>query len=108
MPVENPYNFLKKQPNMKKAGIIGIAIAIIIAGGLGIYAVSNTEVPLGNDASMEFDEQVTATVEEGLVEEGDEFGFEEEATATVEEDLGEEEGSDLGFEDSASATVVNP
>ena len=50
-PSQNPYNFLKKQSSMKKTAIIGIAIAIIVAGGLGIYAVSNTqEGPLGDES----------------------------------------------------------
>jgi len=107
MPVQNPYNFLKKQPNMKKSAIIGIAIAIIIAGGLWIYAVSNTEEPLGDEVTMGIEEEVTATVEEDLGAEGDEFGFGEEATATVEEDSGEE-GDSFGFGESASVTVENP
>jgi len=94
---------------MKKGAIIGIAIAIIVAGGLGIYAVSNTEGPLGDESSMEFNDEATATVEPGFgAEEGEEFGFEDEATATVEEDLGEEQGDEFGFEDRATATVENP
>ena len=84
MPVQNPYNFLKKQPSMKKSAIIGIVIAIIVAGGLVIYSVSNTEGPSGDEVSVEFDEEVTATVKEDLGAERDEFGFEDRATATVE------------------------
>jgi len=105
---------------MKKAGIIGIAIAIIVAGGLGIYAVSNTEGPLGEETSVEFDEEVTVTVEEDLGEQSDEFGFKDEASASVEEDSGEEDEAgvsveedsgqkdSVGFGESASVTVKNP
>ena len=94
---------------MKKGAIIGIAIAIIVAGGVGIYAVFNTEGPLGDESSMEFNDEATATVEPDFGEEGaDEFGFEDEATATVEEDSSEGQGDDFGFEDRASATVENP
>lgn len=83
MPIQNPYNFLKKQLSMKKAVIIGIAIAIIVAGGLGIYAVSNTEGPVGEESSVDFEEEATATVAEDLGTEGDEFGFGESASVTV-------------------------
>jgi len=92
---------------MKKAAIIGIAIAIIVAGGLGIYAVSNTEGPVGDEALVEFEEEATATVAEDLGTEGDEFGFGEEATGSVEEDSGEK-GDEFGFGESASVTVKNP
>jgi len=108
MPVQNPYNFLKKQHNMKKTVIIGIATAIIIAGGLGIFAVSNTEEPQGDELTVSIDEEATATVEENLGVEGDEYGFEDEATATVEEDSDEKGGDGLGFGDEASITVENP
>ena len=93
---------------MKKGAIIGIAIAIIVAGGLGIYAVSNTEGPSGDEVSVEFDEEVTATVKEDLGAEREEFGFEDEATVSVEEDSGEEEGESLGFGESVEVTVENP
>ena len=101
---------------MKKGAIIGIAIAIIVAGGLGIYAVSNTEGPLGDESSMEFNDEATATVEPDFGEEEGEnvLGFQDEATATVEppatveEDLDEEEGDSFGFEDRAAATVEQP
>jgi len=105
---------------MKKTAIIGIVIAIIVAGGLGIYAVSNTEGPLGDEVTVGFDEEATVTVEEDLGEQSDEFGFGDEASTTVEEDSGEEdeagasvdEDSDqkdsVGFGDSASVTVENP
>ena len=92
---------------MKKAAIIAIAIAIIIAGGLGIFAVSNTEELPGDEATVSFEDKASATVEENLGAEGDEFGFEDEASATVEEDSGEK-GDSFGFGDSASITVENP
>jgi len=93
---------------MKKSAIIGIVIAIIVAGGLVIYAVSNTEGPSGDEASMEFEDEATATVKEDLGAERDEFGFEDEATASVEEDSGEEEDESLGFRESVEVTVENP
>jgi len=119
MPVENPYNFLKKQSDMKKGAIIGIAIAIIAAGGLGIYAVSNTLEGISNfdnDNPLEFGDEATATVKPpATVEEGGtELDFQDEATATVEppatveEDSGEEEGTKISFEDRAVATVREP
>jgi len=93
---------------MKKTAIIGIAIAIIVAGGLGIYAVSNTqEEPLGSESSVEFGDEATATVIEDLSEE-ESLGFEDEAATTVEEDSDEEPGESMGFGDSASVTVENP
>jgi len=93
---------------MKKAGIIGIAIAIIVAGGLGIYAISTTEEPLGDEVTMEFEEEVTVTVEEDLAEESDEFGFGEEANVSVEEDSGEENNENFGFGESVGVVVENP
>ena len=93
---------------MKKTAIIGIAIAIIVAGGLGIYAVSNTqEGPSGDESSVGFGDEATATVIEDLSEE-ESLDFEDEAATTVEEDLGEEPGESMGFGDSASVTVENP
>ena len=91
---------------MKKAAIIGIVIAIIIAGGIGIYAVSNTERPLGEETSVDFEEEATVTVEEDLGEQSDEFGFKDEASASVEEDSGQKDS--VGFGESASVTVENP
>jgi len=102
---------------MKKGEIIGIAIAIIAAGGIGIYAVSNSqEEPLADESSLGLDDEATATVEQDFGEEEGEnvLGFQDEATATVElpatveEDLGEEQGDEFGFEDRATATVENP
>jgi len=95
---------------MKKAAIIGIVIAIIVAGGLGIYAVSSTqEGPLVDESSLGLSDEAVATVEEDLVGEPDaELGFQDSAAATVEEDLGEKPDAEVGFQDSASATVKQP
>lgn len=102
---------------MKKGAIIGIAIAIIIAGGLGIYAVSNPqEGPLANESSIGLDDEATATVQPdfGIGEGENVLGLEDRATATVEPPATEEEDSDegkgdsFGFEDRATATVVEP
>ena len=102
---------------MKKGVTIGIAIAIIAAGGLGIYAVSNPqEEPLADESSLGLDDEATATVEQdfGGEEVENVLGFQDEATATVEppatveEDLDKEEGDSFGFEDRAAATVEQP
>ncbi len=68
---------------MKKTAIIGIGIAIVIAGIVGIYAVSTTqeggtasdsEVGLGDDASV--------TIQEPKDE--DKIGLGDKAVATAE------------------------
>ena len=93
---------------MKKTAIIGIAIAIIVAGGLGIYAVSNTqEGPSGGESSVEFGDEATATVIEDLGQE-ESLGFEDEAASTVEEDSGEKTDDSFGFGESVEVIVENP
>ena len=52
---------------MKKGATIGIAIAIIAAGGLGIYAVSNTqEGPYASESPVGFGDEATATLLDAL------------------------------------------
>jgi len=114
---------------VKKTAIIGIVIAIIVAGIVGIYAVSITqegtsatesEIGLGDEAGVTIQEpedteeeqaeeplglgdKATATVENP--EEEEKLGLGDKAEATVEE-LEEEEK--LGLGDKAVATVENP
>jgi len=121
-PVQNPYNFLIKQVPVKKTAIIGIVIAIVIAGIVGIFAVSTLEgqsakepgIGLGDEASVTIQgpgdkeelglgDKAEATVEEP--EDEEELGLGDKAGATVEEPKDEEK---LGLGDKAVATVENP
>lgn len=71
---------------MKKTAIIGIGIAIIVAGGLGIYAVSSTQEPTGAESTIGFGDEASVSVEGDIAEgEGEGVGFKEEAVASVEE-----------------------
>ena len=99
---------------MKKTAIIGIGIAIIVAGIVGIYAVSITqegtsatesEIGLGDEAG------VTIQEPEDEVPAEEPLGLGDKAAATVEnpEDEEEEQAEEpLGLGDKASATVENP
>ena len=95
---------------MKKGATIGIAIAIIAAGGLGIYAVSSTQGGiLGEDTTVEFSDEATATVEEDFGgKEAESIDFEDKAAATVEEDSDEGEEDSFRFEERVTITVENP
>ena len=74
---------------MKKAVIIGIAIAIIV-GIIGIYAVSTQEGPI-KEAGMEIGDKVGVTVEEPKdTSQEEKFGIKDEAGFKIEES-GEEE-----------------
>ena len=108
---------------MKKTAIIGIGIAIVIAGIVGIYAVSTTqdegtandsEIGLGDEASVTIQEpgekekiglgdKAVATVENPEDEEM--LGLEDKAGATVDEPKNEEK---IGLKDQAVGTAVNP
>jgi len=123
IPVQNPYNFLIKQVPMKKTAIIGIGIAIVIAGIVGIYAASTTqggesakesELGLSDEAiatvqepkekeMLALKDKASATVENPEDEEM--LGLEDKAEATVEEP---KDGQTMGLKDKATATVKNP
>ena len=104
IPVQNPYNFLIKQVPMKKTAIIGIGIAIIIAGIVGIYAASTTQGgESANDSELGLEDKAEATVEEPKDKEM--LGLEDQASATVENPEDEEM---LDLEDKAGATVEEP
>ena len=97
---------------MKKTAIIGIGIAIVIAGIVGIYAVSTTqEGGTAKDDVIGLGDEVSVTIQEPKDEEeislGDEekLGLEDKASATVENPEDEEM---LGLKDKAAATVENP
>jgi len=75
---------------VKKAVIIGIAIAIIV-GIIGIYAVSTTQGGPIKEAGMEIGDQVGITVEEPKeTSQEEKFGIKDEAGFKIEEP-GEEE-----------------
>ena len=108
---------------MKKTAIIGIGIAIVIAGIVGIYAVSTTqdggsakdsEMGLGDEASVTTQEpgdkeklglgdKAVGTAENP--EEEEKLGLKDKAGGTAEEP---EEEEKLGLGDKAVATVENP
>jgi len=69
---------------MKKAAIIGIGIAIVIAGVAGIYAisVSQDDTP-AEEASIGLKDEAEATIEEPPQESP--IGLKDEAEATIEE-----------------------
>ncbi len=107
---------------MKKTAIIGIGIAIVIAGIVGIYAVSTQDGGSAKDSGIGLGDEASVTVEQpgikekmGLKDEAvgtaenpeDEemLGLEDKAGATVEES---KDGEKLGLKDKAVATVENP
>ena len=116
IPVQNPYNFLIKQVHVKKTAIIGIGIAIIVAGVIGIYAVSNIEEsPSAGDSAIGLSDDAGVTIQEPEDTEGKisverDITIKDEASATAEdpEDTEEGQGDPIGFQDSASVTVENP
>jgi len=106
---------------MKKTAIIGIGIAIVIAGIVGIYAVSTQEGGIAKDSGIGLGDEASVTVQEPGNKE--KLGLGDEASATVENPEGEELGlgdkagataeepgnkEKLGLGDKASATVENP
>jgi len=101
---------------VKKTAIIGIGIVIIVAGIVGIYAVSITqEGTSATESGIGLGDEAGVTIQEP--EDTEEVPFEEplglgdKATATVEnpEDEEEEQAEEpLGLGDKASATVENP
>jgi len=75
---------------MKKTAIIGIGIAIIVAGIVGIYAVSITqEGPSAEEVGIGIGEEVDVTIEEEELKEApteeSKIDVKDEAVATVEE-----------------------
>ncbi len=104
IPVQNPYNFLIKQVPMKKTAIIGIGIAIVIAGIVGIYAVSTPQDgESANDTTIGLGDEASVTVEPPGNKE--KLGLKDKAVGTAENPEDEEM---LGLGESASATVKNP
>ena len=90
IPAQNPYNFLIKEVPVKKTAIIGIGIAIIVAGIVGIYAVSITqEGPSAEEVGIGIGEEVDVTIEEEELKEApteeSKIDVKDEAVATVEE-----------------------
>ncbi len=95
---------------MKKTAIIGIGIAIVIAGIVGIYAVSiPQEGASPKEASIGIGEEVDVTIEEEKLKdvptEESKIGLKDKAVATVEEpeeeppeavEINVEEGLGLG------------
>jgi len=102
-PIQNPYNFLIKQVPVKKTAIIGIGIAIVIAGIVGIYAVSTQDGGSAKDSGIGLGDKAGVTIQEP--EEGEKIGLKDKARATVENPEDEEM---LGLEDKAGATVEEP
>ncbi len=103
IPVQNPYNFLIKQVPMKKTAIIGIGIAIVIAGIVGIYAASTQEGGLANDSGLGLGDEASVTVEQPKDEE--KLGLKDKAVGTAENPEDEEM---LDLKDKAGATAENP
>ena len=95
---------------MKKTAIIGIGIAIVIAGIVGIYAVSiPQEGPSAEEGSIGIGEEVDVTIEEEKLKdvptEESKIGLKDEAVATAEDpeeeppeavEINVEEGLGLG------------
>jgi len=122
IPVQNPYNFLIKQVPMKKSAIIGIGIAIVIAGIVGIYAASTQEGGLATDSGLGLGDEASVTVEQpGSSEEKLGLGDKAEGTAENPEDkeqlsledkaegtAEEPDGEKIGIGGKASGTAVNP
>ena len=101
---------------MKKTAIIGIGIAIIVAGIIGIYAVSTTqEGESANEAVIGIGDEADVTIKESIEEAQPPFeepiGLEDKAAATTEEleDADEVPAKDpIGIQDKAVATAENP
>ncbi len=88
---------------MKKTAIIGIGIAIVVAGLVGIYAVSTLEGGTASDSGVGLGDEASVTIQEP--KDGEEISLGDKAGATVENP---EEKEKMGLKDSASATVKNP
>ncbi len=89
---------------MKKTAIIGIGIAIVIAGIVGIYAASTTqEGGTAKDSGIGLGDKASVTVEEP--ESKEKFGLGDKASGTAENPEDEEK---LGLGDKAGATVEEP
>jgi len=89
MPAQNPYNFLIKQVHVNKTAIIGIAIAIVIAGIVGIYAVS-TQDDSSSEAGVGLGDDAKATIKQEDTKEGqpspeEPIGIRDKAVGTTEE-----------------------
>jgi len=67
---------------MKKTAIIGIGIAIVIAGIVGIYAVSTLEGGTSNDSKIGLGDEASVTIQDP--EEEEKVGLGDKASATVE------------------------
>ena len=75
---------------MNKTAIIGIGIAIIVAGIVGIYAVSNTLDDSPAEAGIGLGEEVDVTIEQEDIKEEPQptdtsLGLGDSAVATIEE-----------------------
>jgi len=104
IPVQNPYNFLRKQYPVKKTAIIGIGIAIVIAGIVGIYAVSTPqEGESDKDSGVGLGDKASVTVENPESEE--KIGLGDKAVGTAENPEDEEK---LDLKDKAEAAAENP
>jgi len=108
---------------MKKTAIIGIGIAIVIAGIVGIYAASTPlEGESAKDTGIGLEDEARGTVEPpgskekiGLKdkavgtavnpEDEEMLGLEDKAEGTVEEPKNEEK---IGLKDKAVGTAENP
>ncbi len=88
---------------MKKTAIIGIGIAIVIAGIVGIYAVSTLEGGTAKDSEIGLGDEASVTIQEP--EDEKKVGLGDKAVATVEES---EDKEKMGLGDKAVATVENP
>jgi len=100
---------------VKKTAIIGIGIAIIVAGIIGIYAVSTTqEGESATESGVGIGDEADVTIKEGIEEAQPSFeepiGLEDKAVATEElEDADEVPAKDpIGIQDKAVATAENP
>ena len=89
---------------MKKTAIIGIGIAIVIAGIVGIYAVSTPqEGGTAKDSEVGLGDEASVTTQEP--EDEEKLGLGDKAEGTAENPEDEEK---LGLGDKAVATVENP
>jgi len=104
-PVQNPYNFLRKLVPVKKTAIIGIGIAIVIAGIVGIYAVSTggTAENPEDEEKVGLGDKAGGTVENQ--EDKEKIGLGDKAEGTAENP---EDKEKIGLGDKAVGTAENP
>ena len=88
---------------MKKTAIIGIGIAIVIAGIVGIYAVSTQDGGLAKDSGIGLGDEARVSIQEPKDKEM--LGLKDEAVGTA---VNPEDEEMLGLEDKAGATVEEP